>query len=362
MQVTHGLVFGKFYPPHRGHKFLIDTALQVCDRVTVLVLAHPVEAIAARQRASWIREIHQDHADRLSVLFTTTDQATDYDPANDGVWQAWTKIIEEMVYSQYKVTPLTHLFTSEDYGDEQAKRLSGNVEHVKLDMGRHSFPLSATAVRANPVRHWWNLEAPVRAGLTKRVVLVGAESTGKSTLARNLGTHYDTPVVSEYGRERDIVKRATGDTEWTKTDFKVIQIMQNVEEERLARQAGPVLICDTDNLATAVWYERYMEREPWEEGLDLAKARIEADIYAHYILTDDANTPYVNDGSRFDDGSRPWMTARFKELLDEFVGPRGYTVISGSWEDRYDQAVHAIDKVLWDGWDLPMPIDTVKEG
>ncbi|MFD7877967.1 adenylyltransferase/cytidyltransferase family protein, partial [Streptomyces sp. NPDC059766] len=41
----HGLVLGKFYPPHAGHHHLVRTALTQCDRLTVLVCAASVESL-----------------------------------------------------------------------------------------------------------------------------------------------------------------------------------------------------------------------------------------------------------------------------------------------------------------------------
>lgn len=351
MVKTHGLVFGKFYPPHRGHKFLIDTASEIVDNLTVLVLANPVETIPVSDRVRWMKEIHPT----AHVYGCTVDIPTNYDPKADDVWDAWTEILMNPVW--YK-EPYTYVISSEDYGDEQARRIWVEQDipckHIKLDMDRNSFPVSATMVRANPAKQWWNLEPVVRADMTKKIVLVGAESVGKSTLARNLGIHYNTPVMPEYGRLYSLVKEVmgTGD-DWTAEDFDIIAKRHIEEEEQLARQSGPVLICDTDMLATAIWHERYMNREPHKplllNGILRAKTH-----YDHYILPDDEGTPYVDDGMRIDDGSRPWMTQRFKELFDFNGIP--YTVVSGTWEDRYDQAVHAIDGVLWRGWNLADPI------
>ena len=47
---AHGLVMGKFYPPHVGHRLLVRTAAATCERVTVLVLAHPAESISLEDR------------------------------------------------------------------------------------------------------------------------------------------------------------------------------------------------------------------------------------------------------------------------------------------------------------------------
>ena len=53
-----GLVIGKFYPPHRGHKYLIDTALAACEEVTVIVCYKKTETVPGELRASWIKKIH----------------------------------------------------------------------------------------------------------------------------------------------------------------------------------------------------------------------------------------------------------------------------------------------------------------
>jgi HTH-type transcriptional repressor of NAD biosynthesis genes len=50
----HGLVIGKFYPPHRGHKYLIDTAVAQCESVTVIVCWKKSQRISGVLRAQWI--------------------------------------------------------------------------------------------------------------------------------------------------------------------------------------------------------------------------------------------------------------------------------------------------------------------
>ena len=48
----HGLVVGKFYPPHRGHQYLIERAAAKCARVTVLVMAAGSETVALGDRVA----------------------------------------------------------------------------------------------------------------------------------------------------------------------------------------------------------------------------------------------------------------------------------------------------------------------
>jgi hypothetical protein len=98
------------------------------------------------------------------------------------------------------------VFSSEDYGDELAKRLG--AEHVPVDPDRVTHPVSGSEVRADPVGHWHHLATATKAGLAARVVVVGAESTGTTTLAEQLtaqlrarrGSFSDTRLVVEHGR------------------------------------------------------------------------------------------------------------------------------------------------------------------
>ena len=78
MRFGHGLVIGKFLPPHRGHSLLIDTACSCCDRVTVIVCAKETDPIPGEQRASWIQEIHPQ-----AQVILIDDH---YDPEDSQVW------------------------------------------------------------------------------------------------------------------------------------------------------------------------------------------------------------------------------------------------------------------------------------
>ena len=71
-----------------------------------------------------------------------------------------------------------------EYGAELARHFG--ARNVCLDRARALHPVSGTQLRADLPAHWMQLPAPVRAGLAMRVTVVGAESTGTTTLARDL--------------------------------------------------------------------------------------------------------------------------------------------------------------------------------
>lgn len=95
-----------------------------------------------------------------------------------------------------------------------------------------------------------------------RVCVVGAESSGTTTLARDLAAHYETVWVPEYGRTYTEQLRQKGINtfayQWRTEEFVHIALQQQEDEDRLATQANRLLICDTDALATCIWHQRYM--------------------------------------------------------------------------------------------------------
>ncbi|WP_344959410.1 AAA family ATPase, partial [Actinomadura miaoliensis] len=202
MTFGHGLVIGKFYPPHAGHHHLIDTAAAACARLTVVVAASTVESIPLALRTAWLREAHpQPH---VRVVPVVDDAEIDY--GSDEVWALHVDAFRSGLALEPDAPPVDAVFSSEAYGDELARRFG--AVHVPVDPPRERFPVSGTAVREDPVAAWPWLAPPVRAYLARRVVVVGAESSGTTTLARALAAHYAgrggvwaaTRWVPEYGR------------------------------------------------------------------------------------------------------------------------------------------------------------------
>lgn len=177
-----------------------------------------------------------------------------------------------------------------------------------------------------------------------RVVLIGAESVGKTTLCEQLAEHYATVWVAEYGREhweRKIAEQKTpaGETPaWSDDEFVHIAEEQQRRENEAAARANRVLICDTNAFATATWFERYAgTRHP---EVDAIGARDIADLY----LIPSPDVPFTQDGVRDGENIRGWMHARFLELIRANGTP--YVLITGPWEERLPQAIAAIDTLL----------------
>ncbi len=338
---AHGLVIGKFYPLHVGHSHLIRTALRRCSTVTVEVLGASVESVSIATRVDWIRQEHPT----ARVVSALDDAAVDY-----GSEQAWTehmRVIEGLL--DVPVTgPVDAVFTSDGYGEELARRLGATW--VQVDPGRVMNPVSATAIRADVPATWRELPAAVRATLAPRVVVTGAESTGTTTLSAALAEAYGTEWVPEYGREYTRIRAGGPDAPWRSDEFDLIVDRQIALEEAARRRVPrPLLICDTDIVATAIWHERYV-------GVPAPTivARAAGHLPALFILTGD-EIPFVQDGLRDGEHVRHAMQRRFREVLEAYPTP--WVEVRGSVQERVGQAGVAIDAMLTRAFRFAPPLD-----
>lgn len=328
----HALVLGKFYPLHAGHQALIRTAQRSAERVTVEVVGSRTETIPVPLRARWIAEEHPG----VRVVHTYDEHEIDY--GSETAWQHHTALVAGLVDPADGRLDL--VVSSDGYGQELARRLA--ADWVCVDPDRAALPVSGTAVRADVAGHWWALPGPVREHLCRRVVVVGAESTGTTTLARQLAGHYGVPWVPEFGREWTGLREGGIHAPWHSAEFDLVARSQAAAEDRAARHTPrPLLVCDTDVLATGVWHERYLGRP--SPTVSALAAQRRPDLY---LLTGD-EIPFVDDGLRDGPEHRPWMTGRFRELLDDSGVP--WVQLTGSPQRRLASAVARVDELVAGG-------------
>lgn len=175
----------------------------------------------------------------------------------------------------------------------------------------------------------------------KRVVLIGSESTGKTTLARQLAEHYDVEWVPEF--VRDYADRKQGALVFD--DHAPIAHGQiALENEYLTRAAeanAPILLQDTDLLSTAIYCAHYYGKCPvWLA--DAAQAR-RPDLY----LLLDIDIPWTADPVR----DRGHMREEIQELFRQAVEQSGtaFVLISGDRDQRFQKARKEIDDLLHAG-------------
>lgn len=313
-----GLVIGKFWPPHKGHSYLIDYATKKVDYLDVLVCDNQAYTISAEQRVAWLQARHPEaHVQIIPDLDNDDDSE---------LWAAYTT--EFLGYVPDVV------FSSETYGPVYADCMG--AKHVMVDQPRKQFHISARYIRRDRLTHWEFLNDEVKEVLCFRICVLGAESTGTTTLSMALAKHYKVPWVPEFGRTYTEALQFQK-TDWSHEEFLHIAHEQQRMENDLAKRSKGLLICDTNAFATQLWEERY--KGVISDEL-LRFGCIPPDLY---ILTD-VNIPFEQDGIRDGEHIRQAMHERFIEALEAQDVP--YILVSGNRKQRLTKATKAIDTIL----------------
>jgi NadR type nicotinamide-nucleotide adenylyltransferase len=173
----------------------------------------------------------------------------------------------------------------------------------------------------------------------RRVCLLGAESTGKSTLAQALAERFETVWNPEYGRPYTQIGRPPG-APWSSWEFTHIARMHCWYEDFLASLAHRVLFSDTDAFTTAVFHEVYLGAPA--RGFDeLVRRRY--DLYVVCGL----DVPWRHDGVREFEEQRHWMQERYLEHARTGGGPS--LLVEGPLERRVEAAAGAVEALLAGG-------------
>lgn len=317
-----GFILGKFLPPHLGHLHLIQSAMEQVEELTVLVCTIQKEPIPGALRYHWMLKLVQN-----ARIIHVTDEVPSYPHEHADFWQIWTDLLQKYIDLDTEV-----FFSSEDYGFEVADRL--NIKHVLVDKERFRIPVSATAIRNNPYKHWHFIPQEVKPYYVKRIVLTGPESTGKTTLARLLADHFNTSWVEEYGREYYVKKEG----KLTIEDITCIAEGQVKKEDAALQNANKFLFCDTDLIVTQIWSETYFKVCP--EKVEQLNADRKYDLF----LLMDIDIPWEDDGTREFPNLREWHFNRIKDELES--RKLNYIVISGTGPDRLEKAIGAVSSLV----------------
>lgn len=332
IKYKHGMVLGKFYPPHNGHLYLIDKALEQCKKVTVFVCSLPTETIPGKLRQYWVWKTYTEdsrvnvvHIDK--VLPQTPEEYGDV----DGFYKLWCDEIHP--YFEYGDV----VFTSESYGDEFASYLG--VEHVLVDLQRATHSVSGTSIRNNPIENWEHIPDVVKPHFKKKVVIIGPESTGKSTLTKRLSEHFNGDLIEEYGREYTDIHPAY---DMKIEDYETIAtIHEKLIDESVRNGKSPLIFIDTEAITTYLFGQLYM-------GFDFQSEKI-IDIIMNQkfdlVLLCDIDVPWVDDGTRAFPDKRKDHMHMLISALELFEIP--YKLVQGDYEQRLETTKRYVNELIW---------------
>ncbi len=335
----HGLLLGKFLPPHRGHQYLIDFARQYADHLTVHVCAIPGEPIPGPLRYEWMRE-QWAGCPEVTVVYCDdlNPQVPEDDPEN--FWDIW----RNSLLRRTEHTP-DFVFASEPYGVKLAETLG--ARYIPVDQAREIVPVSGTVLRAEPLRFWRYLLLPARPYFARRVALVGPESSGKSTLTKRLAAHFGAAYAPEYARGYleavpDPWIGGDGANGFDEAALVTILHGQRASVEAVTRQSETgIVFSDTEAIVTACWSQALLGFVP-----DMAELFIRQQKYDLYLVQT-ASPFWVDDSSQ---RVQPDYAERkaFEESCVARLRQHGcpYVCLQGTWEEREAQAVAAVEDAL----------------
>jgi NadR type nicotinamide-nucleotide adenylyltransferase len=193
-------------------------------------------------------------------------------------------------------------------------------------------------------------------GAIKKVVILGPESTGKSTLSAQLAAHYNSIWVEEYARDYllqhgtqysfdDLLRVAQG-----QVGLEEAALQQMAQEGMVPASASgeanvplPPVFLDTDMYVMKVWCE-FVFGQCHYYILDQIANR----TYDLYLLCN-IDLPWVKDELREypDEQPRKELYHMYRDLL--INQPVPWVTISGGYAERLSAAIVAVDALLQRG-------------
>ena len=175
----------------------------------------------------------------------------------------------------------------------------------------------------------------------KKIVVIGPESTGKSSLCAKLAEHFDSIWCPEFAREYLTVNgKSYQYSDLLTIAQEQLKLEDSFTNELINKQESPLLFIDTDMYVMKVWCE-YVFQQCHHFILEQICER----KYDLYLLCD-VDLPWVQDDLREypEDGPRQELFQIYKDLLINQNVP--WVTISGTYEEREQTAIEAVSRLL----------------
>ena len=308
MQKNIGVVFGKFYPLHTGHIYLIQRA---CSQVDELHIIMGYDETRDRQLFEDSAMSQQPTVpDRLRWLLQTFKYQKNIrihafneegmEPYPHG-WDVWSNGIK--AFMEEKGIAPNWIYTSEESDAPQFREHLG-IETVLIDPKRTFMNISGAQIRENPFRYWDYIPTEVKPFFVRTVAILGGESSGKSTLVNKLANIFNTTSAWEYGRDYVFSHLGGDEMALQYSDYDKIALGHAQYIDFAVKYANKVAFIDTDFVTTQAFCKKYEGREhPFAD---------------HFAVFQTVNTHVHDDCALFDPLAR--NKARLADRNDQQIG------------------------------------------
>ena len=328
MKYKVGMYGGSFDPLHIGHIHDIIKAAALCEELYVMLSwCEGRESTSKELRYRWILN-STNHLPNVKILLVEDKAVSKEEYNTDYYWEQGAKDIKRLIGK-----PIDAVFCGDDYRGTNRFESLYCPESEVIYFARKEVPISSTEIRAWTMNRWDYVPRVCRAYYTRKVLIVGGESTGKSTLVQNLALAYNTNFVSEVGR--DTCAYAGGEEYMTAEDLYENFLRQKTNVMDAAGQSNRILFVDTDAVTT-LFDSHFLEMSEREiKNCELLADAINRITTWDMVLFLEPTVEFVQDGTRSEKiaADREKYSKQIKKLLAE--KEIEFHCISGDYYERF---------------------------
>lgn len=333
-----GCYIGKFYPFHKGHGYVIENSLKTLDRLIVLICWEDGQTIPlelrVKQIEDWCKENNIYEKVEVHECLDSLKIGVEYEgKSRQDLSKAWSDYLVE------RFKNITHFVGSEPY-----VKIMANLQKINYIVFDRQFDISSRKIRSN-IELLNSIESYI-----PKIAIVGIESSGKSTLVRELSNRSaDIEVVEEYGRiycesHTNISNHINHENILNSQDFVNIAVGHNrmvisAHRKALAKHSR-LILCDTEHVVTSRFlscYDGYENEKLYIENMSRSQ---------HYDLVIYLEPLDLElDGTRleYDKKERDAQNKKLRNMI-EGVHKNIIHIRTNSLNERIDLALAEINK------------------
>lgn len=330
--MTNAYVLMTAMPPTKGHLHLIQFASQLASHAHVILCTQPDEPFWSERLLALQKATQGLPNVLLHHIHKTLPQEPEQDP---GFWDMWGDFLHMFGFQKGD-----YVVASEYYGLRLAEEVNGVF--MPYDIERSIYPIKATFVRNDPQLLFDMIIPEFQPYLRKTVTIFGAESTGKTTLSRELSKMASGHWLPEWARPY----LETVGSELTTEKMSNIAVGQAaLQRQGQMLTDKPFVIQDTDLYSTIGYWNMHLRDfgfKPYD--LEENAGRLMSDLY---IITK-SNIPFESDPLRYGGSVREGSDEFWISILENYSGTKYVVLESEDRWDRVDEAMLYLDNLYRD--------------